>query len=147
MQTVPVQMAQPSRGAQTTETQIEVQWTTLTSDSDVGGAVVTSYWLEWDAGSSQATWQDLAGRTSSYTNTSFIVTTGVSAGQTYAFRVSAMNAHGAGPSSAVRTIVASAAPSQMAAPTTAINAGTDIRVSWTAADANSDALSAYTVWI
>jgi hypothetical protein len=108
MQTKPVQMAQPFRGDSTSETQIQVNWTALTTVADTGGASISSYHLEWDKGSSQATWYDLAGKTSSYLQTSFTVTTDVVAGNDYSFRVSAVNAHGSGLVSTIVTIKASA---------------------------------------
>lgn len=145
VQTVPTQLAVPIRGDLTTENQIEVKWTPLSSLTDMGGSVVTSYWLEWDAGSSEANWYDLTGLTQDYSNTSFIKTTGISPGSPYAFRVSAINAHGAGQASPVKTIIASSAPDMMQAPSTAIDSYTFIRVSWTAATDNSDSITEYNV--
>jgi hypothetical protein len=85
-----------------------VNWTALTSLADRGGASISSYHLEWDKGSNGATWYDLAGKTSSYLLSSFTVTTDVSAGNFYKFRVSAINAHGSGTASSIATIKASA---------------------------------------
>mmetsp|Transcript_29136 Transcript_29136/g.28194 ORF Transcript_29136/g.28194 Transcript_29136/m.28194 type:complete len:200 (-) Transcript_29136:2382-2981(-) len=84
VQTVPVQMAQASRGSATSTTQIEVDWAALTSSSDTGGSAIVSYNLQWNTGSG-ATFYDLVGYTTDYTSTSFIVITGVSAGGTYDF--------------------------------------------------------------
>ena len=57
----------------------------------------------------------------------------------------AYNAHGWGAASTTTTIAASAAPDQMAAPTTAVQDVLNIRVAWVAADANSDPLIAYEI--
>jgi hypothetical protein len=43
IQTEPVAMTAPARGSTTSETQIEVTWTALTTLSDRGGATILSY--------------------------------------------------------------------------------------------------------
>jgi hypothetical protein len=103
-------MDQPTRGDETRETQIQIEWQPLGTLAEMGGSAVVSYWLEWDAGSDEAEWYDLVGAVSNYVDTSFIVTTDITAGDEYAFRVSALNAHGAGPASDVKIIKASTAP-------------------------------------
>jgi hypothetical protein len=113
--------------------------------SETGGAPVSSYGLEWDAGTGQATWESLAGSTSSYLEAEFIVSTGVSPGATYAVRVSANNAHGWGAASPVTLVAANAAPDSTPAPTTAISGLVNVRVAWVAAYANSEPLDAYEV--
>lgn len=140
-------MGPTTRGEGTSEAQIHVLWTALVSDVDMGGAPVTSYNLEWDEASGEASWSHLVGFTSSYTATEYIATTGVVPGEEYAFRVRAYNAHGWGDASTTTTIAASAAPDQMAAPTTAVQDAVNIRVAWGAADANSDPLIAYEILI
>ena len=77
---------------------------------------MTSYLLEWDAGTNN--WQDRVGRTSSYLLTSFTITTGVSAGGSYAFRVSAYNAYGWSTPSVSVNIIASTYPNKMNVPST-----------------------------
>lgn len=71
-------MAIPTRGALTSETRVDVDWTALSTFAETGGAPVTSYRLEWDAGGS--TWSDVVGHTSSYLGTTFSITSGVVAG-------------------------------------------------------------------
>ena len=147
IQTEPTSMSPPTRGAGTSEGQIQVLWTALVSPVDVGGAAVTSYNLQWDEGSAESSWSNLVGFTSSYPATEYIATTGVVPGTEYAFRVRAYNAHGWGAASTTTKIAASAAPDQMAATTTAVRDLVNIRVGWVAADANSDPLAAYEVLI
>jgi len=77
---------------------------------------VTSYLLEWDACTNNC--QDIVGRTSSYLLTSFTITTGVSAGGSYAFRVSAYNAYGWSTPSVSVNIIASTYPNKMNVPST-----------------------------
>jgi len=147
IQTEPVQMAAPARLALTSETQLHIGWAALTAPAETGGAVVSSYGLEWDAGSGEAAWYELAGLTASFLGTEFVATTGVDPGGSYAVRVSAYNAHGWGAASPAALIVASAAPDLMLAPTSAIAGEVYVRVAWAAADANSDPLDAYEVLI
>ena len=44
-------MASVTRGSYTSETQIDIEWTALTAASDIRGSPITSYNLQWDAGS------------------------------------------------------------------------------------------------
>lgn len=108
VQTVPVQMGQVSRGSTTSTSQIQVDWTPLTSAADTGGSSIVSYRLQWDQGT--ATWTDLAGFTSDYTSTTFTLTSGLASSTDYNFKVSAKNAHGWGAESAAKTIRTSAEP-------------------------------------
>jgi hypothetical protein len=140
-------MAAPTRGGTTAELQITTEWVALTDFNDAGGAPITSYRLEWDAGTAGVTWSDVVGHTASYLGTDYTITTGVVAGVSYRLRVSAYNAHGYGAYSPEVTIVASAVPDRAGAPTTVISGATNVAIAWTAADPNSAALDAYQVWI
>ena len=100
-------MNTPTRGDGTRETQIHILWEPLSTLAEMGGSAVASYWLEWDAGTladsgASEAWYSLAGEVSNYPETSFFKTSGVLAGGEYAFRVSAINAHGPGPASDVK---------------------------------------------
>jgi len=41
-------MAAPTEDSATSATQIKINWTGLTSTSDIGGTPITSYELDWD---------------------------------------------------------------------------------------------------
>ncbi len=41
-------MGKVTRGSATSTSLIEVDWTALTSDADMGGSAITSYHLQWD---------------------------------------------------------------------------------------------------
>lgn len=56
----PLQMAPVTEGADTLENQIEIDWVALT-DTDTGGATITSYNLQWDKGTNGATWYNIIG--------------------------------------------------------------------------------------
>lgn len=132
-------MAQVTRGSSTNEDQIEIDWASLTTNFETGGSPIISYNLQWDSGSSGATFTDLVGFTSHYLGTSFIVTTGVTAGTTYKFKVRAQNAHGWGVFSVVKDVLATTFPEQMNAVTTSIqNSGLNVRIQWVAPYDNSD---------
>jgi hypothetical protein len=96
-------MSAPARGTSTSSSQIEVTWTALTTSAETGGASITSYHLQWDAGTN-TTWYDVVGLSPSYTSTSVILSSSVVAGNTYYFRVRAKNAQGWGSYSDVSSI-------------------------------------------
>mmetsp|Transcript_29136 Transcript_29136/g.28195 ORF Transcript_29136/g.28195 Transcript_29136/m.28195 type:complete len:170 (-) Transcript_29136:3102-3611(-) len=61
VRTLPVQMADPTRGSLTSSTDIEVEWLALTLGSETGDSTILSYNLEWDAGSSGVSYVELVG--------------------------------------------------------------------------------------
>jgi hypothetical protein len=66
VQTVPDQMVAPTRVSSTSTSIIVVAWTALTfvdlaTTPNDGGVPITSYLLEWDAGTSGSTWSSLIG--------------------------------------------------------------------------------------
>jgi len=96
VRTEPVQMGAPTRGSQTTETQIEIQWQPLTLVDDLRGAPIVSYHLQWDEGTTGREWHDLTGFSMNSLNLSFIVTSGLLKSYAYQFRVRAKTAYGFG---------------------------------------------------
>lgn len=48
--TEPTQMASPAKGSSTSESQIQVTWTALSTALTTGGSTVLSYNLQWDSG-------------------------------------------------------------------------------------------------
>lgn len=155
IQTLPAAPSGLASGAGTSATQIELSWTALTTEAEIGGVVgevsITSYHVEWDAGASAGPWAELAGLSSAYTATTFTTSPGdpaqvLTAGQTYRFRVRAQNAQGWGPYSTAFSILAAGPPAQMAMITVADNAGlASVRIQWTAPSSNGGALTAYEI--
>lgn len=47
-----------TKGSGTTDSAIFVNWSVLTTTSDIGGGTIDSYNLQWDSGSG-TTWTDL----------------------------------------------------------------------------------------
>ena len=82
IQTEPGTMNTPQRGSSTSIDRIEVTWAALASPNN-GNSPITTYALYWDAGTGGTSWTDLAGLDSDYLSTSFLVTTGITMGQTY----------------------------------------------------------------
>jgi hypothetical protein len=85
-------MGDPSEGSLTSEYQIEVEWSALTTTAETGDSAILSYNLQWHAGAADtegAVWESLAGDLSEYPGTSYIVTSGIVEGATYSFRLRA----------------------------------------------------------
>jgi hypothetical protein len=93
------------RGYDTSPTQIEVKWDLLDEDLENGGSEILSYNLQWDAGNGLVN-VNLVGWSTPYLHSSFIVTSGVTAGALYKFKYRARNVYGWGPFSEEVTIKA-----------------------------------------
>lgn len=145
IQTEPQTMAVPTRGSASSDTQLQVQWTALTSPAN-GDSTVLSYELQWDQGTS--TWVSLAGSASYYTGTSYTIALGITSGTTYQFKVRAYNKWGWGEFSPVVSILAASVPSQMATVTTSLDSSTGgVQISWTNPSSNGAAVTSYYIEI
>jgi len=127
--TVPSQMTAPINGPLTDEYLIDVSWSTLAFPNN-GGSDLTSFDLEYDNGTAGFIWYSLQGIHPESLNLWYKISTGVIPGRTYLFMVRAKNAFGWGPFSSTTTIKAATKPSQMVAPTTAIDVSGKLRISW-----------------
>ena len=111
------------------QTRIDLAWTAPSSD---GGADVTGYRIEVSTGGSS--WSDLVADTKS-TSTSYSHT-GLTAGSTRHYRVSAINSEGAGPASNTDSATTEAAPATKPGAPTGLTATadgqTEIDLAWTA---------------
>lgn len=126
VQTVPDQMTAPTRLTTSTATRFELDWAALTGSS-TGGSAILSYFLEWDSGSTGATWSPIVGQSPFSTATTYSVTgnsSGLTAGATYGFRVSAYNIFGWGTTSTASYLKAYQKPSAIASVTTSVNSST-----------------------
>jgi Fibronectin type III domain len=81
-------MATPTKDSSSSSTQLVVDWTALTSP-DNGDSTITSYNLKWDAGTSGVTWTTLIGYSPSSTALTYSVTSGLTVGSSYQFKVRA----------------------------------------------------------
>jgi len=122
---------------------VEIDWTALIAPLN-GDSAILSYNLVWDAGSGSAPSINLVGYSSPYTQTSLIVTSGITAGHSYTFKYRTQNVYGWGPFSAPITIKAASIPGQMLTPTTAIE-NLYVKISWAYPQDNSDSVTAYDI--
>jgi hypothetical protein len=131
VRTIATTMHAPVRDASSSDTQIVLTWSTLTGDADTGGATILSYGLEWDAGTTGGAggqvWSYLSGHTVRSLTTTFTISSGLTAGQAYLFRLKAENVYGWGPASTQTTVYAAGLPSQPSTVTTTVM-GTNIRI-------------------
>lgn len=95
MAQIPDAMGDPRSGANTNVNQIHVEWDALASP-DNGDSAILSYSLEWDSGTSGATWTVLVGVSTDSTDTSYTLSSGITTGDDYLFRARAKNAFGWG---------------------------------------------------
>ena len=104
--------------------------------------------MQYDDGTSTDIWSDVIGLTPASTASEVKVTSGVSPGTLYAFRVRAKNIFGWGPYSLVTYIQAAHQPAAPLAPTTSIDAATGgVAIAWIAPDASGDPITAFKIEI
>lgn len=140
-------MAAPTRGSATSTTELVVNWVALSSPQN-GDSTIYTYNLEWDAGTAGVTFTSIHGFAPYSLVTTYTRSTDVVAGQSYQFRVRALNIHGWGSYSPVLTIVASSKPGQMATVTTSIDSATGkLKIQWVAPNDNFNTITAYKIEI
>jgi hypothetical protein len=130
---------------------IVVQWTSITSNADLGNNPFLYYQLEWSAVSSfSPITNTLTG--SGYSTTSFTLnksTYPYSAATNYYFRVAVYNQAGLGPYSNTLTVFTPTVPNKMATPTAPTVTPLSIVIQWTLltqpADYGFDAITGYTL--
>lgn len=144
--TTPDAMNLPTMNNSTTTTSsIVLDWIAQTT-AEGGYATVTSYNLYWDSGTSGATWTSLVGEAIVSTATTYTVSTGITSGSDYQFKLKSKNVHGWGDYSSVTTVTASSVPgTPSAAPATSLDSNGDVVVTFTAPDANGEDITSY--WI
>lgn len=133
-------MASPTYSS-LTETSVTINWTTLTTNADIGGTAITSYNLYWDNGTGTTSIS-----LSDALTTSFALT-GLSGGTTYKFKVRAKNVIGYGDfSSTELSVTASAVPATPGS-ATVVQTSTNMVISWPEPDDGSSTITAYTIKI
>lgn len=131
--------------AQTTTTKIYVEMPQVVDNSDkAGGAVITSYNLEWNEGSG-TTFKEVAGATSDNLNRIVSVTT--TPGTTYTFRFKVRNIFGwSSGFSPTSTVLSAKAPATPGVAVTSIS-GLHVKIDWTAPSSNAATITSYRVEI
>jgi len=143
IQTEPSSMTALTSGTTTSSTQIELDWVALTSPND-GYSTILSYGVEWDQGINS--FVELLGETSDFTGTTYTITTGITSGTTYQFKIRSKNKWGWGTFSTITTILAASKPSQMNPVTTTIDPTTGgVTIYFTAPSSNGASISAYLI--
>lgn len=89
-----------------TEVEIQIDWIALTTSAETGGSAITSYELHWNQGSTVDEYVALVGSSTDYTSTSYTISTGLTAGETYTFKILAKNRWGSGEFSTTTSVVA-----------------------------------------
>jgi len=128
-----------------TTSSLVIEWTALLT-SEAGYADASSYNLYWDAGTAGASYVSLVGETSASLLTTYTVSTLVTEGNDYLFKVRAKNVHGWGDFSTVATVTASSVPGTPSAASTAFDSNGDIVVTFSAPTFNGQDISAYLIW-
>lgn len=157
IQTLPAAPGGLISGPGTLASRVELVWSPLTTQEEIGGVIgevsITSYHVEWDAGTPTGPWAELVGLSSAFVGTSYLTTPSNPAealipGQTYRFRVRAQNAQGWGAYSGVAGILAAGVPAQMAMVTLSDNAGlASVHILWASPNSNGSPLTAYQIEI
>lgn len=128
---------------------ISLKWTALVTAFETGGESILSYNLEWDEGTSGATWSDVQGQETipSLATSALITTNHLVFGTQYQFRVRALNIHGWSVRSDVLNVVHSDVTSKPDAPTTILQ-NLFVKISWNEpAQLNAAAILAYKIVI
>lgn len=145
IQTVPLKPSTtPSRGPQTTTSQIHVLIDPLTGNA-TGGAPILSYEINYDSGTSFAEWTSLKGF---YSNdlSLFYIQGGLIINLPYAIRYRAKNVFGWSEYSDYSLIYTIMTPDQ-AEPVTSALIGTNVMFSWIEPDSRGAAIVSYNVYI
>lgn len=133
-----------AEGPATSDSQIEVTWDALV-DPYTGYDTITKYQILWDNGSNGVDWAVIETQQEGAFTYSYVISTGIQAGDPYQFKFRAYNQHGQGDDSPVATIYASTRPDAPPPVTTSVQ-GTDIFVTWQASpDEHGSAVTAYTI--
>jgi hypothetical protein len=148
VRTEPLQMDPPQRGSDTTPSLLHVTWTPPSTDATRGGATITNYNVQWDAGTGGLDWYHLLGQSSDSLDETLEITTAVTGGAWYQVRVRAANVYGFGEYSTSLSIEAAQEPDQVTQSTlTSEVVGADVAFAWVGPGSNYDAITAYRVLI
>ena len=120
----------------------------MTTSAETGGATILSYNAQWDQGTGGA-YENLVGYLSDFSTTTFTLTSGISPGTTFKFRVRAKNMWGwSADYSDVLIAIPSDIPSQMETVITALDSTTgSVIISWVAPNDNAATISEFSIEI
>ena len=98
----------------------------MTTPTDTGGSPISSYRLEWNQGDGSTNFVTLAGSLA----TEYLLSTSVTMGTTYSFRLVAQNKWGESQAGSSINIQASSLPGQISSVITSVS-GSNVRLTWT----------------
>ena len=142
----PYQITTLASGSGTSHLQVQIEWIA----PDDGGSPISSYVIYWDQGTGDdAQFIELVGETSQLTATSFTVSNGVAVGETYRFKIKAVNRWGSSDLSAPPlSVLAASRPEQIAEVATSFNAADGgVLIEWSLPDKLGSDLTSYLVEI
>lgn len=133
------------RGYLTTENQIHLLWSPLTTSEHTGDSIILSYNVQFDQGNGQ--WMSIVGVSSYYTQTEAFITENLEAGVTYKIRIRALNIYGWSetPEEPYAKIDASGIPQTMQSLIVEYDEvdPTLVKINWQAPYANSEPITMY----
>mmetsp|Transcript_21725 Transcript_21725/g.16034 ORF Transcript_21725/g.16034 Transcript_21725/m.16034 type:complete len:334 (-) Transcript_21725:432-1433(-) len=140
--TTPATMAAPVEGSDTSETQVQIQFTHLTSASDQGYSTILGYRVYYGVGAGSSA-NTFVGQT---TDSEYTIT-GLTQGTTYSFAVAAKNIYGEGTKSTTVDIMARDVPETPNTVVVTLQTTTTLRVDFTPPDNNGLAITKYQILI
>ena len=144
VQVVPHKPTSPRSSTGTSSSQVVVEWDTISSPEN-GGSDITSYNLQFDQGTSGATWQSLIGYPTESTALTYTYSSSVEAGKTYNFILRAKNIQGWGPYSDQEGITAATVPDDISTAVTTSLSGSKVVFTWDVPFNGGLPITSYTV--
>lgn len=132
----------PLRNSDTSESLLKVDYPMVTGLL-TGGSTIFSLQLQWDQGTSGASWYTLLGFSPFTVTTTYSITGDrVVSGRVYKFRYRARNIHGWGPYSDTLDLLAASIPDQLQPVITTL-IGTQVQISWIPLKENGAQITQY----
>ncbi len=141
IRTVPLSPLAPTRGINTNEYQIQVDWLPLVAANERGGTTILGYKLYWDAGTGTTDVVVVEGMVFTYT------LVGLAQHQPYRFKLQAKNIYGYGAFSSETVITTTDIPSIMDPLVVSYDANQDVVVTWTEPNTGGQPILSYDIRI
>ena len=144
VETVPHQMIAPTQASSTSYIAVAIEWEAVIAPEN-GDSGILSYIVYWDAGN--GAFIELVGETSQFTATTYTITTGITTGSTYQFKIKAVNKWGTGSFSPTNlSVLAASVPLQMTSPVTSIQASDGgVKIDFIKPDERGSPITAYKI--
>lgn len=146
IQSAPLSMSLPTRDSNTNTKSIFISWQQIQAPQN-GNSPVTSYSLEYDAGTDGKVWSALCGYLTDFAGFQFKVTENIERGKYLQFRLRARNMWGWGQYSQITQIQAATRPLQATNLVASVSESGNFRVEWSLADDQGSALTETTLQI